>query len=70
MTIFVPQYLGVLGFGHRDDFHILGCFSSMELAQQAIQDDIDFHLENDWDQDEFTHDCYKIFEFEINKMDF
>ena len=70
MTIFVPQYLGDLEFGHRDDFHILGCFSSMELAQQAIQNDIEFHLENGWDQDEFTHDCYKIFEFEMNKMNF
>lgn len=70
MTVFVPQYLSDLEFGHRDDFRILGCFSSMELAQQAIQNDIEFHLENDWDQDEFTYDCYKIFEFEMNKMNF
>ena len=70
MTVFVPQYLSDLEFGHRDDFRILGCFSSMKLAQQAIQNDIEFHLENDWDQDEFTYDYYKIFEFEMNKMNF
>lgn len=70
MTIFVPQYLGDLGFGHRDDFRILGCFSSMGLAQQAIQNDIEFHLENGWDQDEFTHDCYRILEFKMNEMNF
>lgn len=70
MTVFVPQYLGDLGFGHHDDFRILGCFSSMELAQQAIQNDIEFHLENDCDQDEFTHDCYEILEFKMNEMNF
>lgn len=70
MTVFVPQYKGDLDFGHRDDFYILGCFASIELARQAIQDDIEFHLENGWDQDEFTHDRYKIFEFEMNKMNF
>ena len=67
MTIFVPQYVGDLGFGHHDDFYILGCFASMELAQQAIQGDIEFHLENDWDPDEFTHDCYEILKFEMNE---
>lgn len=70
MTIFVSQYVGDLEFGHRDDFRILGCFSSMELAQQAIQNDIEFHLENGWDQDEFTHDCYRILEFKMNEMNF
>lgn len=70
MTVFVPQYISDLDFGSRDDFYILGCFSSMELAQQAIQNDIEFHLENDWDQDEFTHDCYKILEFKMNEMNF
>lgn len=66
MTVFVPQYISDLGFGHRDDFYILGCFASIELAQQAIQDDIEFHLENDWDPDEFSNDCYKIMRFEMD----